>query len=623
MAPGVSLLRPLLLEVDENGDGCWIKFDSFINLLKTKHDQGDSIVAIKTNNVKKEINGHKNGLKLIWGTEYISYSSILKYMFHHNDQLIFCKRVCDQVIQILLGTNDFASNIFEIYHTVAHKQIHTKHIEALLESVNIIETDIPTLYKDYKLHFTQEEWRRVVEFEFHFSQRYELLLDKMNFEEQIKQRWEFLQELQHASALSGLLETQAKYTITQRVKRKQKHEQEKLPAVLSSSKHNPNLLDSEILEYMHNPFVADIITADCTKRCSHDNSIHVFIVLTNGHLSRIDIPLAIQSVRCYLEKYHNSRCDEIVLVSKEEVTQYISEDGKHYRFHLRDDFLTGSIKPLHVWKSNFTREDKTSTVGSVEYNEECSVCFEDSENVPLSLENFSTMDEWNKSVPIHVQLLFKSFINKEYIRRCEKKDIYIQDKIKNLYRIYESLLHFHNQKYIGVFQERNTEDLMLNHKSLDTVFGITSQSGATVSLSLADQMVKNKANFELCYYNTYIKRYTIVYQSCLGIKKANLNLRESILTFMMDNLVKLRYHDDPYPGECRSQQLCTLPITVKGIPPDCFTVDQWHDPEMCDGLVFCECKRNTPITKENYESYFLKLIPEEEESLQRFQRLYT
>ena len=47
---------PLLLEVDENGEGCWITFDSYINLLKTEHDQGDSIVAIKSNNVKRRDN---------------------------------------------------------------------------------------------------------------------------------------------------------------------------------------------------------------------------------------------------------------------------------------------------------------------------------------------------------------------------------------------------------------------------------------------------------------------------------------------------------------------------------------------------------------------------------------
>ena len=44
----------------------------------------------------------------------------------------------------------------------------------------------------------------------------------MSFEEQLKHRLDFSQELQNASALSDLLDTQAKYTIAQRIKRKHK-----------------------------------------------------------------------------------------------------------------------------------------------------------------------------------------------------------------------------------------------------------------------------------------------------------------------------------------------------------------------------------------------------------------
>ena len=135
---------------------------------------------------------------------------------------------------------------------------------------------------------------------------------------------------------------------------------------------------------------------------------------------------------------------------------------------------------------------------------DCLKCFTDSDCEPLTLEKFDIIDEWVKRVPIHVQLLLESFLNKDYVRRCEKKEIYIQDNIRNLYRIYYSPLHFYNMKYIGVFQERNTEELILNHESLDTVFKITSDSGTTVSLSLADHLVKKKANSELCYCSTVI-----------------------------------------------------------------------------------------------------------------------
>ena len=79
LARGVNLHRPLLLEVDENGDGCWVKLDSVVNLLTSKHEPENTIVAVRTNNVKKEINEHKNGTKSMWGAGCVSYPSILRY----------------------------------------------------------------------------------------------------------------------------------------------------------------------------------------------------------------------------------------------------------------------------------------------------------------------------------------------------------------------------------------------------------------------------------------------------------------------------------------------------------------------------------------------------------------
>ena len=52
------------------------------------------------------------------------------------------------------------------------------------------------------------------------------------------------------------------------------------------------------------------------------------------------------------------------------------------------------------------------------------------------------------------------------------------------------------------------------------------------------------------------------------------NLRECILTLMLDNLVSTKYHNDPNPGESRSFQMCALPITIKGILDDSLEIPQ-------------------------------------------------
>ena len=81
-ARGVNLLRPLLLDVDENRDGCWVKLDSIVNISKSKHEPQDTIAAVRTNNLKKEINGHKNGTKSMFGAEYNVCELFIHFEIH-------------------------------------------------------------------------------------------------------------------------------------------------------------------------------------------------------------------------------------------------------------------------------------------------------------------------------------------------------------------------------------------------------------------------------------------------------------------------------------------------------------------------------------------------------------
>ncbi|CAC5372579.1 unnamed protein product [Mytilus coruscus] len=55
--------------------------------------------------------------------------------------------------------------------------------------------------------------------------------------------------------------------------------------------------------------------------------------------------------------------------------------------------------------------------------------------------------------------------------------------------------------------------------------------------------------------------------------RKELSIRDCILILMMDNLVRLKYHNDQDPGESRSMQICTLLITVKGMPEDALIVE--------------------------------------------------
>ena len=90
---------------------------------------------------------------------------------------------------------------------------------------------------------------------------------------------------------------------------------------------------------------------------------------------------------------------------------------------------------------------------------------------------------------------------------------------------------------------------------------------------------------------------------------------------MMDNLVRLKYHRDPNPGESRSFQLCTLPLTVKGIPTDSDQVAKWHDSQVCNESDYCFCKADANIDKATGMSLLLDQNDEESMSRKNFDDL--
>ena len=59
---------------------------------------------------------------------------------------------------------------------------------------------------------------------------------------------------------------------------------------------------------------------------------------------------------------------------------------------------------------------------------------------------------------------------------------------------------------------------------------------------------------------------------------------------MLDNLVRLTYVSDPNPGEKHSKQICTLPITLHGLPLDKEKTKSWHLGE-CNGSQTYDCKK--------------------------------
>ena len=142
-----------------------------------------------------------------------------------------------------------------------------------------------------------------------------------------------------------------------------------------------------------------------------------------------------------------------------------------------------------------------------------------------------------------------------------------------------------------------------------------------MSLKAAAEKLKIKSDKDYCYFNTYMRQHFLSYESDAG-QKSEVSIRDCpVKCLLLDNLVRLRYHSDPKPGEHRSQQMCTLPITIKGIPPDEALLATWHHAD-CEREGKCMCMADIVFTSES-KSLPITLLAEEQDALQRFEALCT
>ncbi|CAC5415232.1 unnamed protein product [Mytilus coruscus] len=70
----------------------------------------------------------------------------------------------------------------------------------------------------------------------------------------------------------------------------------------------------------------------------------------------------------------------------------------------------------------------------------------------------------------------------------------------------------------------------------------------------------------------------------------------------------------------KSENICTLPITIKGIPKDAKDIENWHD-IICDGSNTCKYKEDLELQKKDFENEVLCLNAEEKRVLTRISQI--
>ena len=557
----------------------YLAFDSFIKYLKEKDE-------VKTSNVKRSLGVIQTFNNIL----SVPVSSILKYCFTHAESLKSCKYITKLVENEVLNTecDQTITSTLDLYKLIAKtKFLNNQH---LYSDVTIDESHITTLLIDHKNYFSDaESWHKILWFENNFSKSVDYQLYEVGYEELLALKFSSFQSLLSFKDCSEKLLNKSKKQIKDNQKRIATADIYNDIEVVGKKRHNPSTIDGEIFALLQkycDKRIKNVIVFDTAESVSK-NSVQV-VVCTNSQELLYDTRDLSERAFYFLKRKHGLNIECIYFTQSDQLKEYEGEDYV-LRFSLRDVIASHKVSEVfYVWKYDDVVDDTEDSEVKTQVAEYCEACYDQGVK-PLQIENFDIVSEWFLETPAEVQILFENFINKKSLKKAKNREDFIRQKLSKLYRLHDILLNVFNRNYIGIHQQANSKELLIEYKSVSSVFDVTSSVGATTSLNAAETNLKKKSNEELCYFNTYLKQHKLRYISLSGQIREEVSLRQCHLILMFDNLVRIKSTRDHARGDTKSDQLLTPPITLQGLPLDAEITNTWHEAE-CDGSDTCLCK---------------------------------
>ncbi|CAC5412713.1 UBE2D [Mytilus coruscus] len=603
----ISKMKDLYQFKEEGIDELLVYFEDFYEFIRERQTPDDK--KLHKHNVLREFKGHKEGIKDLTHGKAVTTTSVSKFIFNHFDDYKVCHEIGTDISNCFFSekTKTNTKTLLDLYKSVAEVDLNC------FNDPEFREVYVPTLAINYRSLFIDQEWDKIILFETHYCNY--LAKEKDNFETTVKRKWELLDYLKVVYAISKTWTNNTRATIKRRISRQKAFEITQNIEVHGRQSHFPVIIESQLMKNLDLLWPDCVINVACVDTSLSKLSNALTIILSC--IEDIEPKDISKHVSRFLNTRHNVNVSKIVFLSQDSLPNYTQENNDTARFHLRDDIFMGKLTEsvLHI--------ETPVQVDFIETNTyKCDVCYTTSLPKPLSIKDFSIVQEWYLDVPLDVQILFQTFINKMSVRKSKHNDDLLTTKLDRLYGLYDAMLNTFNRTYIGILQQANTDELAMHFKSVTSVFSITNSTGISTSLIQAERKIKERTSNDLCYYNTYLKRYPLRYETQEGELENLVSLQECHLILMMNNLVRLITYSDPNPGENRTGQVCTLPLTLQGLPKDNVITDKWHL-ENCNQTDRCLCKKTTTLTKNDFDLSLVSLKPDEKEVWDRFSQVLT
>ena len=532
----LSSLRQLFHSCEDD----WIKLEQVRDFLNSGTSGEVNLKRLTSYDIQRQshIETKKVGESL-----YIKDVSVLRFIFTHSHNIALCNQLAKQITgSVLCGDAAWNAGRVELYNSLLQSTLFTGvngYVLNLFKDATIPQDYLGRDVLAYKGHFDEIDWQKICIFEHNVAVCNQDFKEK-NPAVQDQIRWDFYEKCLNARKLGEDLRVNIDATLQHRKLRKQSTEVSEGIQLYCDVPHLPMKIDSDIHDAVETDLGLQLKVVCVDLNTSTDNNDIVVFLETALSQYWQEIGTCIANIT---EQKHNLQCKLIVQLQKGTLLKYSKTGTDVARFGLYDDFLRGSLDSMviHQWEPNV----ESSNLDQVN----CETCFPPSLPTPLSLSNFDLIKEWILDVPMPVQCLLLSFINKTTLSKNTNKEKFLRKKLQRFYLTFDTLLNTLNKNHEGVLQTANTDELLMHHKSVTTVFAITGAAGITKCLRQAEKLLLPFATDDFMYYNTFIKGTPLTYETDAGVISKSVSLQNTENVIIIDNLHRLLSRSDPQPGK--------------------------------------------------------------------------
>ena len=528
------------LFLQQDIDKSWIPTEKFALFLNTSGN--DRCKRIKPSDVHRLAS---IPTKLFEGKQYINKRSVLKFIFAHSHSNSVCDEIANDIADAIFETDDtepeWETSRLDVYRKLLQSCIFESLSSDILNLTNISNFSFSADTLIYQDLFSEDEWRKICVFECNLALCYPEFHSKSPLQ-QDEVRWAFLELCISAQQVSSSIAVICKDIVKHRKLRQQCAESIDGVQIECMVPHIPKTVDYDIIHHVENR-TGISIEAICVDHPSsvQQNFVIVFIEMQRSLFSFLHtVSNCIDEI---LLEFHHVRSQQVYL--EEGLLHKYRINAEVTRFSLRDDYLAGKLQSDITKVCHSELDDDISATG----HDKCVTCFPPELPKPLSMDNFQIFEEWLLDVPLPIQGIFQAFINKRSLEKSEGKT-FLSKKLKRLYLFFDGLLNTYNRNHMGILQIANTDELMMHHKSVTTVFDITGSAGVTRSFKHAERLLYPDAVEDYVYYNTFIRGTPVTYQTDAGLVTKAVKLKDSEIVIIIDNLHRLLSRSDPQPGLC-------------------------------------------------------------------------